>query len=87
MAGPRYGRLLTDLTVNGLGLNPGTTANEGGDFIILGTNSSGEQIVIYVGNVTDGSASGFAPGSIALDTTDGLLMVADSDGKWQVVTV
>lgn len=46
-----------------------------------------EDIVIVSGNFVDGADSGFAPGSVGLDTTDGLLFVTDSAGLWQVVTV
>jgi len=49
--------------------------------------TSGEDVVITKGNFTDAADSGFAPGSLGLDTTDGLLFVTDSAGKWQVVTV
>jgi len=39
--------------------------------------------VIATGNFTDGADSGFAPGSIGLDTTDGKAFVSDSSGLWQ----
>ncbi len=44
-----------------------------------------EDVVIVTGNFVDGADSGFAPGSIGLDTTDGLLMYCDSAGLWQTV--
>jgi len=44
-----------------------------------------EDIVIVTGNFADGADSGFAPGSIGLDTTDGLLFQCDSAGLWQQV--
>lgn len=46
-----------------------------------------EDIVIITGDFTDGADSGFAPGSIGLDTTNGLLFVSDNAGLWQQVTV
>lgn len=46
-----------------------------------------EDIVIATGDFTDGADSGFAPGSIGLDTANGHLFVSDSSGLWQVVTV
>ena len=49
--------------------------------------TAAEDVVIVSGNFVDGADSGFAPGSIGLDTTDGLLFVTDSSGLWQVVTV
>lgn len=54
--------------------------------IRLGKTST-EDIVIAMGDFTDGADSGFAPGSIGLDTTNGLLFVCDSSGLWQQVTV
>jgi hypothetical protein len=44
-----------------------------------------EDVVITYGDFTDGADSGFAPGSIGLDS-DGVLMVVDSGGLWQTVT-
>lgn len=49
--------------------------------------TGGEDIVIAMGDFADGADSGFAPGSIGLDTTNGLLFVTDSAGLWQQVTV
>lgn len=46
-----------------------------------------EDVVIVAGNYVDGVDSGFAPGSVGLDTTDGLLFVTDDAGLWQQVTV
>jgi len=46
-----------------------------------------EDIVIVTGDFTDGADSGFAPGSLGLDTTNGLLFVSDTNGVWQAVTV
>ena len=48
---------------------------------------STEDIVITVGDFTDNADSGFAPGSLGLDTSDGLLFVTDSSGNWQTVDV
>lgn len=45
----------------------------------------GEDVVITYGNFTDGADSGFAPGSIGLDS-DGVIMTTDSGGLWQTVT-
>lgn len=42
-----------------------------------------EDVVIVKGNFVDGADSGFAPGSIGMDTTDGLLFSCDSGGLWQ----
>ncbi len=47
--------------------------------------TSGEDIVITFGEFTDGADSGFAPGSIGLDTTNGLLFYCDSAGLWQQI--
>jgi hypothetical protein len=47
--------------------------------------TSAEDIVLAVGDFTDGADSGFAPGSIGLDTTNGLLFYCDSSGLWQQV--
>jgi hypothetical protein len=44
-----------------------------------------EDIVITSGNFADGADSGFAPGSIGLDTTDGLVFYTDSAGLWQQI--
>jgi hypothetical protein len=44
---------------------------------------SGEDVVIATGNFVDGADSGYAPGSIGMDTTDGALFVSDSAGLWQ----
>lgn len=70
-------RLLYDLMTYGLGMTDG-------DAIKLG-EVGGEDLVIYVGDVTDNTDSGYAPGSIALDTSDGALAICDSDGKWQLL--
>lgn len=44
-------------------------------------------VVIIVGNFVDGADSGLGKGSLGLDSTDGLLFISDSSGKWQQVTV
>jgi hypothetical protein len=44
-------------------------------------------VVIKVGNFADGTASGVGKGSLGLDSTDGLLFIADINGDWQQVTV
>jgi len=49
--------------------------------------TTGEDIVIAMGDFTDAADSGFAPGSLGMDTTNGLLFVSDSAGLWQQVTV
>ena len=46
-----------------------------------------EDIVIVTGNFADGADSGLAPGSVGLDTTDGLLFICDSAGLWQQVAL
>lgn len=50
----------------------------------FGKNGS-EDIVLVTGNFADGADSGLAPGSLGLDTTDGLLFICDSGGLWQQV--
>jgi hypothetical protein len=47
--------------------------------------TSTEDIVIVTGDFADAGDSGFAPGSIGLDTTNGLLFVSDTNGVWQQV--
>lgn len=77
----RY-RLQYDLTKIGMLLDLA------GDAIILGHNTTtNEDLVIAMGNFADAADSGYAPGSIGLDTTDGLLFVSDTNGVWQQVTV
>ncbi len=70
-------RLLYDLLQLGLKL-------EDGQYIKLGTFNSLE-LVIYVGELSDGAASGFSPGSLALDPTNGLVYYADSSAVWQSI--
>lgn len=75
-----------------------TCANTGGfDYAIdmygatVGTahvrfgKTGAEDVVIAVGDFTDGADSGFAPGSIGMDTSDGLLFYCDSSGLWQAI--
>lgn len=83
----------------GVKIHSGDGASGGADFtygIDMGTaaigtahvklaEAGGNDVVITVGNFTDAAASGFAPGSIGLDTTDGALFVADSSGNWQIL--
>lgn len=85
MAGPRYGRLNYDMTKQGLDINDGG-ADLKNTAMKLGTEGS-EDVVIFVGDITANADSGFAPGSIGLDTADGLLYVSNSSGEWKVVTV
>jgi hypothetical protein len=47
--------------------------------------TASEDIVIAHGDFADGVDSGFAPGSIGLDTTNGLLFYSDTNGVWQQV--
>jgi len=49
--------------------------------------TAAEDVVIVTGNFVDGADSGFAPGSLGLDTTDGLLFMTDSSGLWQQITM
>lgn len=44
-----------------------------------------EDIVLAVGDFADGVDSGFAPGSIGLDTANGLLFYCDTNGVWQQI--
>lgn len=83
-------------------LNDGTSSCKGFEYILdmydanavtfntaairFGMTGS-EDIVIDVGNFADGADSGFAPGSLGLDTTDGLLFISDSSGLWQQVAL
>ena len=85
MAGPQYGRLLTDLTVNGLGLTAGTGTDDG-QYIIIGTTAAGLKSVIYYGAIVDAAETTFAPGSFGMDPA-GQFGVVDSNGAWQVVTL
>ena len=55
--------------------------------IRLANDSSGNPVVIKVGNLADGAASGVGKGSLGIDSTDGLLFVSDASGNWQAVTV
>lgn len=55
--------------------------------IRLGKDGSGNDIVIYVGDLSDAAASGFGKGSVGMDSTDGELFVADSSGDWQKIAL
>lgn len=79
MAGPRYGRLRYDLTILGLGFADG-------DFIKLGETSDGDIVIIRQDGLSDTDASIYAPGSIAIDTTNGKIFVTDGSDAWQIVT-
>lgn len=87
MAGPRYGRLRYDLLIKGLGMKDG-------DAIKLGVVGTADLIIYVAGNASyplvDGAAATYGPdaktpalGSIAFDTTNGLLFTCDSSSLWQ----
>ena len=55
--------------------------------IRLADDASGDPVVIKVGSFTDGTASGLGIGSLGINSTTGKLLVVDSSGDWQEVTV
>jgi hypothetical protein len=55
--------------------------------IRLADDANDDPVVIKVGNFSDGAASGLGIGSLGINTTTGKLLVVDSSGNWQEVTV
>jgi len=55
--------------------------------IRLADDANDDPVVIKVGNFADGAASGLGIGSLGINTTTGKLLVVDSSGDWQEVTV
>ena len=55
--------------------------------IRLADDANDDPVVIKVGNFADGAASGLGIGSLGINTTTGKLLVVDSSGNWQEVTV
>ena len=55
--------------------------------IRLADDANDDPVVIKVGNFTDGTASGLGIGSLGINSTTGKLLVVDSSGDWQEVTV
>jgi len=82
LAGLHVGRF-SGKQVWDIGLNIDTTACT--IPIQLGVDADGVPVVIICGNFADGGASGYGHGSIGLDTTDGLLMYADTNKAWQAI--
>ena len=55
--------------------------------IRLADDANDDPVVIKVGNFADGAASGLGIGSLGINSTTGKLLVVDSSGDWQEVTV
>jgi hypothetical protein len=55
--------------------------------IRLADDANDDPVVIKVGNFADGTASGLGIGSLGVNSTTGKLLVVDSSGDWQEVTV
>ena len=55
--------------------------------IRLADDANDDPVVIKVGSFTDGTASGLGIGSLGINSTTGKLLVVDSGGDWQEVTV
>ena len=55
--------------------------------IRLADDANDDPVVIKVGSFTDGTASGLGIGSLGINSTTGKLLVVDSSGDWQEVTV
>ena len=55
--------------------------------IRLADDANDDPVVIKVGNFADGTASGLGIGSLGINSTTGKLLVVDSSGDWQEVTV
>ena len=55
--------------------------------IRLADDANDDPVVIKVGNFTDGTASSLGIGSLGINSTTGKLLVVDSSGDWQEVTV
>lgn len=55
--------------------------------IRLADDANDDPVVIKVGNFADGTASNLGIGSLGINSTTGKLLVVDSSGDWQEVTV
>jgi hypothetical protein len=55
--------------------------------IRLADDANDDPVVIKVGNFADSTASGLGIGSLGINSTTGKLLVVDSSGDWQEVTV
>jgi hypothetical protein len=55
--------------------------------IRLADDANDDPVVIKVGNFSDGAASGLGIGSLGINSTTGKLLVVDTGGLWQEVTV
>jgi len=55
--------------------------------IRLADDANDDPVVIKVGNFADGAASGLGIGSLGINSTTGKLLVVDTGGLWQEVTV